>query len=162
MTRLLAALPLLFLSGAVFGKTFECTEAFATVFEGLADEKALVLVVATVNADGKTGTIEVADRTFKAKYQVEGFDRTWRFFTADNQEFGYLFLISPDGTSAYYDHETSKGEVTDPEQAYICNDAESNGIDTAQASTESVQASAESAYIFAIQQKIRIGYGAPR
>jgi hypothetical protein len=42
MTRLLAALPLLLLSGAVFGKTFECSEAFATAFEGLTDEKALV------------------------------------------------------------------------------------------------------------------------
>jgi len=122
MTRLLAALPLLFLSGAVFGKTFECTEALATAVEAFTDEKALVLVVATVNADGKTGTIEVADRIFKAEYQVEGFDRTWRFFTDDGQENGYLFLIQPDGSGAYYDHETSKGEPTYPDQVYVCRE----------------------------------------
>ncbi len=122
MTRLLAALPLLFLSGAVFGNTFECTEARATAVEAFTDEKALVLVVATVNADGKTGTIEVADRIFKAEYQVEGFDRTWRFFTDDGQENGYLFLIQPDGSGAYYDHKTSKGELTYPDQVYVCRE----------------------------------------
>ena len=122
MTRLLTALPLLFLSGAVLGKTFECTEAIATAFEVFSDEKAPVLVVATVNADGKTGTIEVADRTFKAEYQVDGFDRAWRFFTDESQEYGYLFLIQPDGTGAYYDHETSKGEPTLSDQAYVCRE----------------------------------------
>ncbi len=122
MTKLLAVLHLLFLSGAVFGKTFECTEAIDTIFEAFTDEKALVLVIATINEDGKTGTIEVADKTFKAEYKVEGFDRTWRFFTGEGQEYGYLFLIQPDGTAAYYDHETSKGEPTSPDQSYFCRE----------------------------------------
>ena len=122
MIQFLTALPLILLSGAAFGKTFECGEAIAAALGELTGEKAPVLVVATVNADGKTGTIKVADQEFQAKYQVEGLDRTWRFFTADNQKYGYLFLIQPDGTAAYYDHETSKGEPTSPDQAYICRE----------------------------------------
>jgi len=58
----------------------------------------------------------------RSNYQVEGLDRAWRFFTANDQKYGYLFLIQPDGTAAYYDHETSKGEVTYPDQAYICSE----------------------------------------
>ena len=72
MNSLLALLPLLFLSGATFGKTFECGEAVASAFGELTGEKAPVLVIATVNPDGKTGTIKVADQEFQANYQVEG------------------------------------------------------------------------------------------
>ena len=122
MIRLLAILPLLFLPGVVLGKTFECSELIADAFSTLIGEEAPVLVVATVNADGKTGTIEVADRKFGAKYQVEGLDRTWRFFTDKNQKYGYLLLIQPDGAAAYYDHETSKGEPTLPDQEYFCHE----------------------------------------
>ena len=122
MVRLLVTLPLLFLPGIVLGKTFECSEATAAALSIFSEAKAPVLVVATINADGKTGTIEVADRKFKAKYQVEGLDRTWRFVTDEGQEYGYLFLIEPDGTAAYYDHETSKGEPTLPDQGYYCRE----------------------------------------
>jgi hypothetical protein len=122
MIRLSAILPLLFLSSAVLGKTFECSDLIADAFSTLAGEEAPVLVVATVNADGGTGTIEVADEKFEAKYQVEGLDRTWRFFTADGQEFGYLFLIQPDGVAAYFDHETSKGELTYSGEDYSCHE----------------------------------------
>ncbi len=122
MVRLLATLLLLFLPGIVFGKTFECSEATAAALSIFSEEEAPVLVVATINADGKTGTIEVADRKFEAKYQVEGLDRTWRFFTDEGQEDGYLFLIQPDGTAAYYDLETSKGEPTLPDQEYFCRE----------------------------------------
>ncbi len=122
MIRLLMILPLLILPGIALGKTFECSEAIAAALAIFSDEKAPVLVVATVNADGKTGTIEVADRKFEAEYQVQGLDRTWRFFTDEDQEYGYLFLIQPDGAAAYFDHETSKGEPTLPDQKYVCNE----------------------------------------
>ena len=164
MTRLLTALPLLFLAGAVFGKTFECTEAFATAFEAFTDEKALVLVVATVNADGKTGTIEVSDRIFKTEYQVEGFDRAWRFFTDESQEYGYLFLIQPDGTGAYYDHETSKGEPTTPDQAYFCRERKieaSAPVITEGEPPQALNQDELAAYQFAIAQKIRRSWAVP-
>lgn len=164
MTRLLTALPLILLSGAAFGKTFECSEAFATAFGELTGEKAPVLVVATVNADGKTGTIKVADQEFQANYQVEGLDRTWRFFTADNQEYGYMFLISPDGTAAYYDHETSEGEPTYPDQAYLCRERKIEVSAPAIAEGEAPQALDQdelAAYQFAIAQKIRRNWSVP-
>jgi hypothetical protein len=106
----------------VFGKTFECSEALADAFSTLIGENAPVLVVATIKADGKTGTIEVADRKFEAEYKVEGLDRTWRFFTDKSQKYGYLFIIQPDGVAGYFDHETSKGEPTYPNQAYSCRE----------------------------------------
>ncbi len=157
-------LPLLFLSGAVFGKTFECTEALETIFEEVTGEKASVLVLAAVNADGESGTIKVADRTFRAKYQVEGFDRTWRFFTDDGQEYGYLFLISPDGTAAYYDHETSEGEPTYPDQAYFCLERK---IETSAPVIEegeprqSLDQGELAAYQFAIAQEIARNWAMP-
>ncbi len=164
MNRFLAALPLLFLSGAVFAKTFECTEAVDTIFEGFFGENAPVLVVASVNADGKTGTIKVADRTFKSEYQVEGFDRTWRFSTDDDQDYGYLFLISPDGSAAYYDHETSKGEVTYPDQVYFCSERKikvsAPVVIEGEPPQEFDQIQLE-AYQFAIAQKIRRSWAVP-
>ena len=158
MIRILTILPLILLSGAAFGKTFECSEAIATAFGELTGENAPVLVVATVNADGKTGTIKVADQEFQANYQVEGLDRAWRFLTADNQEYGYLFLISPDGTSAYYDHETSKGEVTGPDQLYFCHERKievSAPVITEGEPPQSLDQYELAAYQFAIAQKIR-------
>ena len=122
MTRFLAILALLLFSGQVFGTTFDCREIFAAAFSELTGEESPVLVTATINADGETGSIEVADRKFKATYQVEGLDRTWRFFTAKGQEHGYLFLIQPDGTAGYYDHEISDGEPTYPHQVYFCSE----------------------------------------
>ena len=122
MIRLLSILSLLFLPAVVLGKTFECSEAIAAALSIFSDEEAPVLVVATINADGETGTIEVADRKFEAEYQIEGLDRTLRFFTVEGQKYGYLFLIQPDGAAAYYDHETSKGEPTSPDQEYSCRE----------------------------------------
>jgi hypothetical protein len=180
MIRVLAVLPLLILSGTVSGKTFECTEAISTIFEVFATEAAPVLVVATVNPDGETGTIEVADQTFQAKYQVEGLDRTWRFFTDEGQKYGYLFLIQPDGTSAYYDHETSEGEPTHPSQAYFCRDkaldsqrvieresreaesgAPQSGINEEEGRLEATGSTEMAAYQFALQQKVLRNWARP-
>ena len=164
MNSLLALLPLLFLSGATFGKTFECGEAVASAFGELTGEKAPVLVIATVNPDGKTGTIKVADQEFQANYQVEGLDRTWRFLTVDNQEYGYLFLISPDGTSAYYDHETSEGEVTGPDQLYFCLERKievSAPVITEGKQPQSLDQGELAAYQLAIAQEIRSNWAVP-
>jgi hypothetical protein len=180
MIRVLAVLPLLILSGTVSAKTFECTEAISTIFEVFATEAAPVLVVATVKSDGKTGTIEVADQTFEAKYQVDGLDRTWRFFTDEGQKYGYLFLIQPDGTSAYYDHETSEGEPTYPSQAYFCRDktldrqsvieresreaesgAPQSGINEEEGHLEATGSTEMAAYQFALQQKVLRNWARP-
>jgi hypothetical protein len=164
MTRFLVLLLLPFLSGAAFGKTFECTEAFETILEALVDENPEVLVVATISADGKSGTIEVADTTFNAEYQVEGFDRAWRFFTGKGQKFGYLFLIQPDGTASYYDHETSQGEPTSPDQVYFCHEMKIEVATPEKSEGERAQALDEdelAAYQFAIAQKIRRNWAVP-
>jgi len=164
MTRLFVVLPLLFLSVAAYGKTFECTEAIETIFEALIVEDPEVLVVATISADGKTGTIEVADTTFEADYQVEGFDRAWRFVTGKDQDYGYLFLMQPDGTAAYYDHETSQGEPTLPEQVYFCEEKNNDVSAPVVADVEPSQALDKdelAAYQFAISQKIRRNWAVP-
>lgn len=121
MIKLLMALTLLAQPGIALGKTFECGDPEAAVVAVFSDKRVPILVVVTINPDGK-GTIEVADRKFEADYQVQGLTRTWRFFTDEDQEFGYLFLIQPDGAAAYFDHETSKGESTPPDQEYFCNE----------------------------------------
>ena len=122
LAKFLLIFGLLFSSIEVPSKVFECREGIAVVLAELSGEDPPILVVATVNGDGVTGTIEVADREFSAEYKVEGLDRTWRFFTDDGQEHGYVFLIQPDGTAAYFDHETSKGEPAHPSQVYFCQE----------------------------------------
>ena len=164
MIRILAILPLLFLPGAVLGKTFECSETIAAAFSTLIGEEAPVLVIAIIDADGMTGTIEVADRRFEAEYQVKGLDRTWRFFTDEGQEYGYLLLIQPDGTAAYYDHETSEGEPTHPDQEYLCRESKieaSAPVITEGEPPQALDQDELAAYQFAIAQKIRRSWAVP-
>jgi len=111
MTRLLTALPLLILSGAAFGQTFECRDSWAAIF----NRDAVVLVVATINIGEKTGTITVSGKTLNAKYYLDGINRRW-----DWED--YSFLIEPDGDASYFafnDEETAA-----PSQEFTCRQKE--------------------------------------
>lgn len=122
VVRLFVALALLILPGFALGKTFACSAPEAAVYALFSKEAPEVLVTATISEDGKTGTIEVADRIFKAEYGIQGLDRTWSFRTDEDQKYGYLFLIQPDGKAGYFDFELSNGEPTEPRQAYLCSE----------------------------------------
>ena len=62
-----------------------------------------IIVVATIDEDRTTGSIEVAGTTQETIYHVEGFNRRWDFGLKKDGGFSYSFLIKPDGTGLYYD-----------------------------------------------------------
>ena len=62
-----------------------------------------IIVVATIDEDRTTGSIEVAGTTQETIYHVEGFNRRWDFGREKGGGYSYSFLIKPDGTGLYYD-----------------------------------------------------------
>ena len=96
MTRLIVVLALLGSATAALGETFECRDPV----EG---KNSPVLVVATVNDDRESGTIEVARVKYETAYWVNGFDRVWAWDYED-EEPQFWLIIEPDGTGLYYEH----------------------------------------------------------
>ena len=90
------ALILILLAGAANAETFKCQSG------SLWFAKGKIVVVATINEDGATGTIKVAGVTHKAVYGVEGFNRRWDFGWAGDSH-TYAFVIKADGMGVYYD-----------------------------------------------------------
>ncbi len=103
-------------SQSVFaGETWICTEiSFSTE----------VLVKATINDDVISGTITVAGKTHKAKYQVEGFDRRWDFGSIlPNGLYNYSFVIEPNGKTYYYDFKyVDKKGVANSAMTFHCKE----------------------------------------
>ena len=95
-------------------ETWECQEGPSYWQQGRP-----VLVVATINDDQKTGSVRVAGTIHPTAYRVEGFNRRWDFGPILNDSLRYVFLITPDGESAYYDFAFG----TSPSQTFFCKRA---------------------------------------
>lgn len=66
---------------------------------------------------GVPGQVSVAGVTYSAYFHVEGLNRRWDF----GKEMNYSFIITPDGSGAYYDFSLAEdGETTEPSQLFIC------------------------------------------
>ena len=152
MTRLLTALPLLILSGAVFGQTFECRDSWGAIF----NENAPVLVVATINKDEKTGKIKVSGKSLETKYYLDGIDHRWDW---DN----YSFVIEPDGDAAYYVF--SDEETTTPDHNFTCRQREIEALQKAineeDEPMQALNSNEMPAYQFALQQKVLRNWAPP-
>jgi len=70
-----------------------------------------IIVVATIDEDRTTGSIEVAGTAQATIYHVEGFNRRWDFGRKNGGGYSYSFLIKPDGTGLYYDFTQSDHAV---------------------------------------------------
>jgi hypothetical protein len=111
-----AALILILLAGTANSETFKCQSG--TYWH---DAKKVV-VVATINEDGETGTIMVAGTTHNTTYKVEGFERSWRFGKAPSGGMrAYLFTLMPDGLAYYYVFTGVKaGDSVKSSQTFFC------------------------------------------
>ena len=111
-----AALILILLSGATNAETFQCQSGTYWSSSGK------VVVVATINEDGKTGTIKVAGITHDTVYSVDGFDRTWHFGGSTSAGlFSYSLTLQPDGIAFYYDFKSAeRGETVESSQTFFC------------------------------------------
>lgn len=110
------ALILILLAGTANAETFECKAG------EYPSSGAKVVVTATINEDGETGTIMVAGTTQNASYSVAGFDRRWNFGPARAEyDYRYAFVIKPDGTANYFDFSLidDDGKVTSS-QRFVC------------------------------------------
>ena len=87
---------LLLIAGTANAETFKCKS-------GTYWDSSKVVVIATINKDGVSGTIKVAGVTHQAKYHVEGFDRRWNFGLQDDLTFDFAFVMEPSGLARYYD-----------------------------------------------------------
>jgi len=118
MPRGLNALFLLFLVDSGSAETFQCTDI----------QGGPVIVVATVNDDGRTGTVRVAGVTNDTRYRVFGFDRTWAF---KDKESGtvYKLRIEPDGTAYSFDDTELDGKATGvPDHVFKCQQQAFEGV----------------------------------
>ena len=111
-----AALILILLTGAAnAGEKFKC-QAGPVWFD---DEP--IVVVLTIDDEGKSGTIKVAGVEYTASYRVKGFDRRWDFGPKDDDAFDYAFVMRPSGNASYYDFsDVEPGEVALSSQQFIC------------------------------------------
>ncbi len=111
-----AALLLILLAGtANAGETFKC-QAGSIWFSGQP-----IVIVLTVDDEGKSGTIKVAGVTYTAMYRVQGFNRRWDFRQHDNATFDYAFVMQASGNASYYDFsKAERGDETSPSQDFIC------------------------------------------
>jgi len=90
------------------GEVFECRD----FDEARENPRAKVLVVATINDDGKTGEIRAAGVTQEAKYSVVGLNRVWKFAGK------FTLSVEPNG------HALSASEYGGNIQRYRCTKAE--------------------------------------
>lgn len=110
-----ALLSLTLLVGVANAETFRCQSGNYWLDSGT------VVVVATINEDGHSGTIKVAGVTHQAYYSVAGFDRRWNFGKDADGAFNYSFAISPTGIARYYDFSSVEwGEPAKNSQTFIC------------------------------------------
>ena len=73
--------------------------------------------VAGDSEDRGFGEVSVAGVTYRALFQVAGFDRRWDF----GEELNYASIIRPDGDGLYYDFSTVEdGGKTNPSQHFEC------------------------------------------
>lgn len=93
---------------AAADEVFECRD----FYEAGENPRAKVLVVATINDDGKTGEIRAAGVTQKAKYSVVGLNRVWTFAGK------YTPSVEPNGDAL------SASEYGGNIQKYRCTKAE--------------------------------------
>jgi hypothetical protein len=101
-------------------ETFNCRAGGAAALFN-PDWEDNILLVATVNEDRTSGTIQVAGITHNARYWVEGIDRRWNW--GDGKDWKYSFIIKPDGSAAYYDlSHVEPGESTGPRDFFVCED----------------------------------------
>jgi hypothetical protein len=97
---------LLLLAGTANAEKFKCQSGSYWSTGGK------IIVRATINEDGVTGTITVAGTMHKTIYYVQGFDRRWDFGIQDDLTYNYSFVMNPDGTALYYDFSrTDAGET---------------------------------------------------
>ena len=106
---------LILLVGSANAETFKCKPG--TYW----DSSKKIVVTATINEDGITGTIKVAGVTHDADYRVQGFDRRWNFGLQDDNTYNYAFVLKPDGIAAYYDFSRAEaGETVMGSQVFFC------------------------------------------
>lgn len=106
---------LILTAGTANAETFKCQ---AGPFGSSGDK---VVVTATINEDGETGTIKVAGVTHQAKYHVEGFDRRWDFELQEDGTFDYALVLKVSGVATYYDFSSAEaGEPISGSQLFVC------------------------------------------
>ena len=109
-----AALILILFAGTANAETFKCKS-------GTYWDSSKIVVIATINEDGETGTIKVAGVTHQAKYHVKGFDRRWDFGLQDDGTFDYAFVLKPGGLAHYYDFSSAEAsETLSHRQVFFC------------------------------------------
>lgn len=109
-----AALILILLAGTANAETFKCKS-------GTYWDSSKIVVIATINEDGESGTIKVAGVTYQARYKVKGFDRRWDFGLQDDGTFDYAFILKPGGNATYYDFSSAEsGESVSGRQVFFC------------------------------------------
>ena len=67
-----------------------------------------IVLIAVVNDDGKTGTIQVAGTTFETEYVVEGINRRWDWVLNERNTYTYVLVITPGGIGVYKDFSSPK------------------------------------------------------
>ena len=106
-SKLLAVLSIVTAAHASADEALECRD----FYEAGDNPRAPVLVVATINDDGKTGEIRAAGVTQKAKYSVVGLNRVWKFAKK------YTLSVEPNGDAL------SASEYGGSIQRYRCTKA---------------------------------------
>lgn len=110
-----AGLVSLLFARAGWAETFQCQGG------GFWMDGEKIVVIASVNPDGKTGTIKVAGVTHQAVYRVQGFDRRWDFGLEDDNSYSYAFVLRPDGAAVYFDFSgVDTGESARGSQVFNC------------------------------------------
>lgn len=111
-------LSLILIAGAVYSET---AETFRCKSGSVWLDSREVVVIATINKDGETGTIQVAGVTHEARYRVEGFDRRWDFERQSDLSYDYAFVLTPSGVARYYDFSgTEAGETVRSSAVFSC------------------------------------------
>ncbi len=79
-----------------------------------------VLVVANIDKNRETGSINAAGIEHQTKFRVKGFNRRWDF-----DSYKYSFIIKPDGLGLYYDFSSiEEGEKVGPSLTTECEKIE--------------------------------------
>ena len=96
---------LILLAGTANAETFQC-QAGQFWYDG-----GTIVVSATINEDGESGTIEVAGVKYATGYMVVGFNRRWDWTDGDGINDGnwFAFVIYPSGAGSYVNFGSGKG-----------------------------------------------------
>ena len=106
---------LLLLAGAANAETFKCQSG------SYWSENGKIIISAVTGEETGYGSITVAGKTYKAMYELKGFNRVWSFDMQADFSYNYGFTITLDGNAYYYDFSrVDAGGSVDASQFFVC------------------------------------------